>query len=45
MFELEIFDHLNKGMYPPSGAETASKENNYFSVNSVRHEKLLHSAN
>ena len=25
VFELQIFDHLNKGMYPPTRAETASK--------------------
>ena len=41
VFELEIFDHLNKGMYPPSGAETASKKKyNYFSLNSVKHGKI-----
>ena len=30
VFELLISDHRNKGMYPPSGAETASKKKFLF---------------
>ena len=40
--ESVIFDHRNQGMYPPSGAETASKKKKkyYFSLNSIKHGKI-----